>query len=263
PSNLASGSLVNCTTYYTVGTHSCICSSIEAKLDITAADSIAWNLFFTSSCAIQIVENLCVSGTPATGTPTAPPSNITPGTLTNCTHYYTIASGDIENKFGLALADLLRRNSARTSSCTIIGLGDAYCVAGGGDPCSKIYTVISGDSCGSIEEQFGITLADIIAWNPFLTSSCAIQIGENVCVSGAPTGTPSGPPPNIAAGTLKNCTTHHTVVSGDSCGAIETKLGTTLNDIIAWNLFSFLTSACAIEIGDKLCVNKLNKSNDQ
>ncbi|KAJ7616194.1 hypothetical protein DFH06DRAFT_1062606 [Mycena polygramma] len=366
PSNLASGSLANCTTYYTIAsgdsctsvdqkfkialadllrwntalTASCTtiglgeaycvagggdacskiytvvsgdsCGSIEAKLSITTADLIAWNPFLTSSCAIQIGENLCVSGPPATGTPTGPPSNIAPGTLTNCTEYYTVASGDsctsVDEKFNIALVDLLRWNTALTSSCTTIGLGNAYCVAGGGDACSKIYTVVSGDSCGSIEGKFGITLADIIAWNPFLTSSCAIQIGENVCVSGAPaTGTPTGPPPNIAAGTLKNCTTYHTVasgdtctaieadfnvaladllrwntaltaacttiqlgeaycvagggnpcpatytvVSGDSCGAIETKLGITLNDIIAWN--PFLTSTCAIQIGEKLCV---------
>ncbi|KAJ7448811.1 hypothetical protein FB451DRAFT_760960 [Mycena latifolia] len=111
-------------------------------------------------CAIQIGENLCVSGPPATGTPTGPPSNIAAGTLKNCTEYYTvnylcpcrrctpltyseIASGDsctsVDEKFDIALADLLRWNTALTSSCTTIGMGEAYCVAGGGDACSKIH----------------------------------------------------------------------------------------------------------------------------
>ncbi|KAJ7762133.1 hypothetical protein B0H16DRAFT_1808565 [Mycena metata] len=366
PSNLAAGSLKNCTTYYTIAsgdsctivdqqfkialvdllrwntalTSSCTtiglgeaycvagggdtcneiytvasgdsCGTIETKFTITLADIIAWNPYLTSSCAIQIGENLCVSGAPSTGTPTGPPSNIAAGTLENCTEYYTIASGDsctsVDEKFDIALADLLRWNTALTSSCTTIGLGEAYCVAGGGDTCSKIYTVASGDSCGAIETKFNITLADIIAWNPYLTSSCVIQIGENLCVSGPPAmKTPTGPPSNIAAGTLQNCTEYYTVasgdsctvidkkfdialadllrwntaltapcttiqlgeaycvagggnacpaiytvVSGDSCGVIETKFGITLNNLIAWN--PFLTSTCAIQIGENLCV---------
>ncbi|KAJ7708606.1 hypothetical protein B0H16DRAFT_1438492 [Mycena metata] len=366
PSNLAAGSLKNCTTYYTIAsgdscttvdqqfkialvdllrwntalTSSCTtiglgeaycvagggdtcneiytvasgdsCGTIETKFTITLADIIAWNPYLTSSCAIQIGENLCVSGAPSTGTPTGPPSNIAAGTLENCTEYYTIASGDsctsVDEKFDIALADLLRWNTALTSSCTTIGLGEAYCVAGGGDTCSKIYTVASGDSCGAIETKFNITLADIIAWNPYLTSSCVIQIGENLCVSGPPAmKTPTRPPSNIAAGTLQNCTEYYTVasgdsctvidkkfdialadllrwntaltapcttiqlgeaycvagggnacpaiytvVSGDSCGVIETKFGITLNNLIAWN--PFLTSTCAIQIGENLCV---------
>ncbi|KAJ7197999.1 hypothetical protein GGX14DRAFT_374627 [Mycena pura] len=229
PSNLASGSFTNCTTYYTVASGDS-CGSIETKFNITLADIIAWNPFLTSSCAIQIGENLCVAGTPP-ATSTGPPANLAAGSLSNCTTYYTIASGDIcasvDAKFDIALADFLRWNTALTAACTSIELNEAYCVAGGGNACTKIYTVsvllpaavccrripkqvASGDSCGSIETKFSITLADIIAWNPFLTSSCAIQIGMNLCVAGAPpSGT--GPPANIAAGTLKNCTTYYTV----------------------------------------------------
>ncbi|KAJ7853907.1 LysM domain-containing protein [Mycena leptocephala] len=97
-----------------------------------------------------------------------------------------IPSGDsstaVDEKLGIALADLLRWNKALTSACTTTGLDEAYCVAGGGAACSKIYAVVSGDSCGLIESKFGITLANIFAWNPFLDSSCAIQIGQNLCV---------------------------------------------------------------------------------
>lgn len=139
------------------------CGSIEAKFGITLQDIVAWNPFLTSTCAIQVGENLCVSGTPPTAPPpTGPPAKIAPGTRTNCTEYYTvrshypstrktqltsyeIASGDtctaVDAKFDIALADLLRWNTALTAACTTIALGEAYCVAGGGDACTDIYTV--------------------------------------------------------------------------------------------------------------------------
>ncbi|KAJ7021251.1 hypothetical protein C8F04DRAFT_271090 [Mycena alexandri] len=212
PSNLAAGSLKNCTTYYTIAsgdscttadqkfdialadllrwntalTSSCTtiglgeaycvagggdtcsniytvasgdsCGTIETKFGIALTDIIAWNPYLTSSCAIQIGENLCVSGPPATTTPAGPPSNTAAGTLENCTEYYTIASGDnctsVDEKFDIALADLLRWNTALTSSCTTIGLGEAYCVAGGGDTCSKIFTVSRLDVLYHFDQRF-------------------------------------------------------------------------------------------------------------
>lgn len=56
-----------------------------------------------------------------------------------------IVSGDtctsVDQKFDISLADLLRWNTALTSVCTTIGLGEAYCVTGGGDVCTDVYTV--------------------------------------------------------------------------------------------------------------------------
>ncbi|KAF7343654.1 hypothetical protein MSAN_01986300 [Mycena sanguinolenta] len=309
PSNLASGSLSNCTTYYTIasgdtctavdqkydialsdlirwntaltsacttiqlGEAYCVagggdacpsvytvvsgdsCGGIESKFDITLDDILAWNPWLTSSCALQIGQNLCVNGTASTST--GPPANIAAGTLTNCTTYYTIASGDtctaVDKKYDIALSDLLRWNTALTSACTTIQLGEAYCVTGGGDACSSVYTVASGDSCGAIESKFSVTLNNLLAWNPWLTSSCALQIGQNVCVSGASSTGSTGPPANIAAGTLANCTTYYTVASGDTCNAIDTKYDLSLTDLLRWN--TALTSACTtIQLGEAYCV---------
>ncbi|KAF8171586.1 hypothetical protein K438DRAFT_1729300 [Mycena galopus ATCC 62051] len=244
-----------CTDVYTVIPNDS-CGSIETKFNITLDDIIAWNSFLTSSCALQVGQNLCVAGTPATA-PSGPPANLAAGSLSNCTTYYTIASGDsctsVDAKYDIALADLLRWNTALTSSCTTIQLSEAYCVAGGGDACTSIYTVASGDSCGTIETKFGITLADIIAWNPFLTSSCAIQIGQNLCVAGTPATGSSGPPANIAAGTLTNCTTYYTIASGDTCTSVDEKYDIALADLLRWN--TALTSACTtIQLNEAYCV---------
>ncbi|KAJ6503717.1 hypothetical protein C8R45DRAFT_818200, partial [Mycena sanguinolenta] len=149
PSNLATGSLSNCTTYYTARiilsfvASGDSCGSIESKFGITLYDILPWNSWLTSSCTLQIGQNVCVNGTAVTST--GPPANIAAGTLTNCTAYYTVASGDsctaIDTKYDIALSDLLRWNTALTSACTTIQLNEAYCVAGGGNVCTKIYTV--------------------------------------------------------------------------------------------------------------------------
>ncbi|KAJ7465728.1 hypothetical protein FB451DRAFT_423455 [Mycena latifolia] len=213
PENVSPFATTECADYYTTVANDS-CDTIAAAQDITSEQFLALNPGLT---CVGLLAGAAYCDFPLTPIlNTGPPSNLATGSLKNCTTYYTIASGDscttVDQKFNIALADLLRWNTALTSTCTTIGLSEAYCVAGGGDACSKIYTVASGDSCGAIETKFGITLADIIAWNPYLTSSCAIQIGENLCVSGPPaTGTPTGPPSNIAAGTLKNCTEYYTL----------------------------------------------------
>ncbi|KAJ7114305.1 hypothetical protein C8R44DRAFT_710133 [Mycena epipterygia] len=187
----------------------------------------------------------------------SPPSNIATGTLTNCTQYHTVVSGDtcsaVDEEFEIALADLLRWNTALTADCTDLDLGEAYCVAGGGDACTDIYTVVSGDSCGAIEDKFNITLNDIIAQNPFLTSTCAIEVGENLCVSGTPSVPPTGPPSNIATGTLTNCTEYYTVMSGDTCSAVDEEFDISLADLLRWN--TALTADCTdLELGEAYCV---------
>ncbi|KAJ6503696.1 hypothetical protein C8R45DRAFT_1185524, partial [Mycena sanguinolenta] len=150
------------------------CGEWASQFGITLDDILAWNPWLSSSCALQIGQNVCVNGTAVTST--GPPANIAAGTLTNCTTYYTIASGDtctaIDEKYDISLSDLLRWNTALTSACTTIQLNEAYCVAGGGNVCTKIYTVVSNDTCGGLETKFGVTLNQILAWNPWLTSSC-------------------------------------------------------------------------------------------
>ncbi|KAF7296692.1 hypothetical protein HMN09_01078200 [Mycena chlorophos] len=314
PGNVATGTLTNCTTYYTIATGDtctsvdekfntsltdllrwnpsltascttiglgeayCVtgggnacpevytvvpndsCGAIETKYGITLNDILAWNPWLDSSCALEVGENICVSGAPPNSTGSSgPPANIATGTLKNCTEYYTIVTDDtctsVDEKYNLALEDLLRWNTALTSSCTTIQLGEAYCVAGGGNQCSKIYNVVNNDSCGAIESKFNITSADLLAWNPFLGSSCAIEVGQNLCVSGtaASTTPPTGPPSNLATGSLSNCTTYYTVATGDTCTSIEAKYSTALADLLRWN--TALTASCTtIQLGKAYCV---------
>ena len=100
--------------------------------------------------------------------------------------YNTIVSGQscatIVTEFTITLSDFFRWNPEVNTGCTNIILGSAYCIAGGGNPCKKEYTVVSGDSCGAIETKEGVTAANLLALNPWLDANCDIQVGQSLCV---------------------------------------------------------------------------------
>jgi len=96
--------------------------------------------------------------------------------------------------------------------------------------CSGWHTVISGDLCRSIWQQYGITSAEFLEWNPAVLSDCGTNfwLGYSYCVRvGAP-----GP---TMAGVASNCDAWHTVVSGDSSWSIEQQYGITAAEFFAWN----------------------------
>ncbi|KAJ6586053.1 hypothetical protein B0H19DRAFT_926346, partial [Mycena capillaripes] len=75
--------------------------------------------------------------------------------------------------------------------------------------CAQTYTVVSGDTCSAIESKTGVSDAQLHALNPAINSGCTnLQVGQTLCVSGG-----------------SGCTQTYTVVSGDTCAAIESKTG--------------------------------------
>ncbi|PPQ88423.1 hypothetical protein CVT25_011225 [Psilocybe cyanescens] len=237
-----------------------------------------------------------VSPTAPTRTPKATPIPvIAPGTIDNttCLQYYTVQPGD--TCFGIEVIFNLQDTSFRQWNPQV---GLAYCVYGPitfttpiitlppststsptGSPtsspssvptnvasgtittgCSVYYTVQSGDFCGKIDDQFGITLTQLLTWNPEIDSECTnIQIGLAYCVSGpgatGSTSTTSTPAPSpTASGTITvGCTEYYTVVSGDSCPAIESKFSITFAQFQQWN--PEVDTACDnILVGFQYCV---------
>ncbi|KAJ3957265.1 hypothetical protein N0V92_006176 [Colletotrichum tropicale] len=96
--------------------------------------------------------------------------------------------------------------------------------------CSGWHTVVSGDTCYSIEQQYGITEAEFLAWNPAVSSDCGTNFWPDYsyCVRvGAP-----GP---TMEGIANNCDAWHTVVSGDSCYSIEQEYSITADQFFEWN----------------------------
>ncbi|KAF7291225.1 hypothetical protein MIND_01266000 [Mycena indigotica] len=106
--------------------------------------------------------------------------------------------------------------------------------------CSSTYTVVSGDTCAAIESKKGISDAQLHALNPSINSACTnLQIGEVLCLS--------------SGGTSSGCSKSYTVVSGDTCAAIESKTG--VSDATLHSLNPSINSSCTnLQIGQVLCV---------
>ncbi|GKZ21588.1 hypothetical protein AbraCBS73388_007489 [Aspergillus brasiliensis] len=221
------------------------------------------------------------------------PTNATePGTISACNCFtevigYQNSSGyscdDIETGFSLTATQLLAWNSWMGSDCDSAlfkGLGyydiRAICVGVGststGSPtttssvtaptqtgitadCQEFYMVKSGDTCTSIEAQFGITFGEFYSWNPSIGSGCTnLWLGYAYCVKGPQsTATATGPGGPVQTGIASNCDAYYTVASGDSCPAIESRYDLTFAQLYQWN--PAIGSDCTnLWVGYAVCV---------
>ncbi|KAJ7064105.1 hypothetical protein C8F01DRAFT_1275311 [Mycena amicta] len=155
-----------CQQTYTVASGD-TCGAIESKTGVSDATLHSLNTWINAACSnIQIGQALCIKNTNIVAT--GPPANLNAGSWSNCTTYckYNVQSGDncniIESKFTIGFSDILRWNPEVTTTCSNLNLA-SYCVgiAGG---CSKLYTVVSGDSCGAIESKTGVSDTLTFKW---------------------------------------------------------------------------------------------------
>ncbi|KAJ2988304.1 hypothetical protein NUW54_g9156 [Trametes sanguinea] len=196
-SPIAPGTITtDCSSYYTVQAGD-TCQVIEDQYSISFDQIRQWNPEVDANCGnIQPGLGYCVAGPPA-GTGTITPSQ-------GCTAYYTVQQGDscpvIESLFEISFSQLQAWNPEINADCSNIIAGVQYCVAGAppgsttttssamaptgsgtltpGEGCKKYYTVMSGDNCSVIAQEFGITLAQFIQWNPEIDSQCTnLQLG--------------------------------------------------------------------------------------
>ncbi|KAL5040954.1 hypothetical protein BDW71DRAFT_212590 [Aspergillus fruticulosus] len=94
--------------------------------------------------------------------------------------------------------------------------------------CDKYHKVASGDQCGTIESQYGITHADFSAWNPSIDDKCSsLWLDYYVCVHVAP----KPQMPDITS----DCKTYHKVQRGEGCWAIDSAYKITLDQFRKWN----------------------------
>ncbi|KAF2729337.1 glycoside hydrolase family 18 protein [Polyplosphaeria fusca] len=98
--------------------------------------------------------------------------------------------------------------------------------------CSHIQ-VVSGDGCGSLASKCGISGADFTKYNPKSNLCSTLQPGDYVCCSsGDPYTAPK--PDKPKPGSDGVCATH-LIVDGDSCSALASKYGLTVDEIEGFN----------------------------
>ncbi|KAF8214284.1 glycoside hydrolase superfamily [Mycena galopus ATCC 62051] len=119
-----------------------------------------------------------------------------------------------------------------TNNCGATGGG----VSGGGGGCAHTYIVASGDTCTHIEATTGVSDVQLHTLNPAINSGCTnLAIGQTLCLSGG-------------------CAQTYTVVSGDTCSAIEANTGVSDAQLHALN--PAIDSGCTnLSIGQTLCLS--------
>ncbi|KAJ5097343.1 hypothetical protein N7456_008064 [Penicillium angulare] len=143
-------------------------------------------------------------------------------------------------------------------------------------------SILSTDTCADLESYYGITVAQLVSWNPSLSATkCALKEGWSYCVEAPPAAqttttvpvstliTPSaspitqttsaasttgkGPYPT-QTGLTSNCDAFYMVKKGDSCPSIVTNFGNFTQDQFSdWN--PAVRSNCTnLEPGYYVCV---------
>ncbi|KAH8799634.1 hypothetical protein F5884DRAFT_111945 [Xylogone sp. PMI_703] len=285
PAPTASGTTAKCYNWYTLKSGD-YCGLIELEFGLNLGTLQAYNPSINNACSNLVVGNAyCIDGSGLSRvsnyTTVSAPAPTATGTTKTCYKWHVLKTNDtctlLVEEYGLSL-DLLRVwNSNINSACSNLVVGDAYCVDGSNmmatfttvsppattpsgtvNPCYRWHTVVSEDSCQLIQDEYGVSLALLRAWNPSINSTCSNLVnGDAYCVDGAgrssslSTVAPPGPTPS---GTWPTCYEWYTVVSGDSCTAIETKYGIYFDLFRAWNL-NINVNCTNLQVGDAYCVN--------
>ncbi|KAJ5165060.1 uncharacterized protein N7500_006890 [Penicillium coprophilum] len=246
------------------------------------------------------------SGTTSGTTPTATngiptPTPIQPGMIETCNKFHLVSSGDdcgtIASKYGISRADFLAWNSGVGAGCGSLWLDYYVCVSiVGSKPstttsptsptngvttptpirpgmvanCDKFHMVVDGDECRALANSNGITLDQLVTWNPEVKADCSgLWLGYYICVKVIgvkPTATtttgPTQPtngvatPTPILPGMVANCDKFHMVVDGDQCGNIAQKYGISQSQFTKWN--PQVGSGCSgLWLGYYVCVKTI------
>lgn len=170
-----------CVSNYVAGV-SDTCTTIGAKYGLTAADIKAANSFLDCSSIWQWTP-ICIPPGGSSGSTST--TTTTTGSSNTCVTTYTAASGDtcqkIATKYGLTSSAIQAANSF--VDCSNIWQYTPICIPSGGTPatCTQTYVSQANDDCDSIGAKYGVTGAQILTWNSFL--SCDdIWVGTHVCV---------------------------------------------------------------------------------
>lgn len=120
---------------------------------------------------------------------------------------------------------LYQRAATTTSSASALSSPDKPTLTGTISNCNQWYDVISGDSCWSITQAFGITQDQFEAWNTAVGDSCVVQIGVSYCVGVGQVVSTSTASTTSSSATGSGCLRFYDVQSGEGCADIASEAG--------------------------------------
>lgn len=115
--------------------------------------------------------------------------------------------------------------------------------------CDAWHVVESGDSCGSVAAEYGISTDQFFQWNPAVSTDCVnnFWLGQAYCVgvsasttgmataTGTTTSVPSIPTPTQEGNAVRNCNKYAQAQSGDACGTFADRNDVSLQQLYVWN----------------------------
>lgn len=234
------------------------CIDFARSYNLTLAQLVSLNPWVLADCS-GLYANLeswkyrsvCVGAHSSTSTAISSPAPTQSGMTSGCLRLYTAVTGDscssIQDTFSITFVQFLGWNPAIKSDCSLLIIGNAYCVSGPTSTtsvtattsapataptqtgiaasCSQYYIAKSGDGCSSITSAFGISFAQFYAWNPAVGDDCQnLWLDTTYCVA-AP----------AQSGTISSCTKYYVTKSGDGCASIQAAFGITFAQFYSWN----------------------------
>ncbi|RXW07354.1 peptigoglycan-binding protein LysM [Enterococcus faecalis] len=226
-------------TYYTVKSGDTL-NKIAAQYGVSVANLRSWNgisgdLIFVGQ---KLIVKKGASGNTG-GSGSGGSNNNQSGTNT----YYTVKSGDTLNKiaaqYGVSVANLRSWNGISgdlifDGQKIIVKKGASGNTGGSNNNQSgtnTYYTIKSGDTLNKISAQFGVSVANLQAWNNI--SGSLIFAGQKIIVKkGANSGsTNTNKPTNNGGG----ATTSYTIKSGETLNKISAHFGVSVANLRSWN----------------------------
>ena len=223
-------------TYYTVKSGDTL-NKIAAQYGVSVANLRSWNgisgdLIFVGQ---KLIVKKGASGNTG-GSNNGGSNNNQSGTNT----YYTIKSGDTLNKiaaqYGVSVANLRSWNGISgdlifAGQKIIVKKGTSGNTGGSGNGGSNnnqsgtntYYTIKSGDTLNKISAQFGVSVANLQAWNNI--SGSLIFAGQKIIVKKGASAGGNASSTNSASGK------RHTVKSGDSLWGLSMQYGISIQKI--------------------------------
>ncbi|BEI82776.1 hypothetical protein CcaverHIS002_0306440 [Cutaneotrichosporon cavernicola] len=108
--------------------------------------------------------------------------------IPDCTRTATVVAGDtcdkISTRYGVSTFQLALVNTPEINeNCDNLMPDQVVCLGVADEDCTKVYTVVEGDTCDWIQEMYGMDANTLWSNNPQINAECTnIYTGEVLCV---------------------------------------------------------------------------------
>ncbi|KAJ8200014.1 hypothetical protein LV161_000331 [Aspergillus fumigatus] len=171
--------------------------------------------------------------------------------LHEMTHFYSLfGAGKTALLLGVANAATLAKRWSNGDVAT--GTTDPNVASG----CTYwANSIASSDTCESLNAYFGITIAQLVSWNPSLSStSCTLTVGWSYCVEAPTVKTTTSTTTTTSKTTTTTTVVTTTTSTSDYCEGIVTAYGNfTLSQFYQWNP-AVKTDCSGLQAGYFVCI---------